>query len=568
MRRLLPKLVLIGAVTFAPGAGAAGPADPLLKLVPPDAGLTMAVEGLRDRAREVDAAAPVVGLRKLPAFRAWIASERFRKLERSARDVEAALGVSMGAIRDELLGDAFVLALRPGPADRPDQARGLLLARPRDRALLDRLIVRLDEVQKRAGELARLSRRSHGPIEYTAREFEQAGRPAEFHVTLADGTFAWSNSEEILRGVIDRKRSGGPGLGDNPAFARVRRGLPEGALASLYVDPRLVERSMAASPPKPGEERVAAMLGRYLGAVGYAGVALEYRDGFALHGHEAIDPARLDPWLRRWLAGPASPVDLAGRVPASAIAVVSARLDFEAIRDALGDLVAEADRPALANLDLAFRGLLLGRDPAREVLPRLGPGAIAYVEGGPRFPVVGVLDLADRPGAEGPASALDNALRTALALHALDPKRRPAHLRVETTAAGEARTTALTDGQRTRFACRIDRHRLVAGNDPGAVARTGSGPPAPALADLRARHFPGAETFAVVDLGRLAGEIRTYRGPIARHLASRSGRAVEAVDRDLGQILALADLFHAAMFTSVASGDASEVHRTLGLIAR
>ncbi len=58
------------------------------------------------------------------------------------------------------------------------------------------------------------------------------------------------------------------------------------------------------------------------------------------------------------------------------------------------------------------------------------------------------------------------------------------------------------------------------------------------------------------------------RKMIVRDLATRSGRPVAEVDRDLGQILPLARLFRAAVFTSNANADATEVHRTIGLIAR
>ena len=51
-------------------------------------------------------------------------------------------------------------------------------------------------------------------------------------------------------------------------------------------------------------------------------------------------------------------------------------------------------------------------------------------------------------------------------------------------------------------------------------------------------------------------------------LAAQSGRPEAEVDRDFGHFLALANLFRGATFTSAANPDATEVHRTFGLIAR
>ena len=155
-----------------------------------------------------------------------------------------------------------------------------------------------------------------------------------------------------------------------------------------------------------------------------------------------------------------------------------------------------------------------------------------------------------------------------MAIFTLDPKRAAAHLRVETRTINEARVTSLTDGLRPRLSYRVEQGRIVLGNLPEEVARFGAGPPSAFMTNVRARYLPDAATFVVIDLGRLVREMRNLRGPIARQLAARSKRPVEAVDRDLGQLIALADLFQAATLTSTAGPEASEVHRTIGLLAR
>ena len=576
MRRFSLKLVLSWMWAFAPVAMADGPADDLLKLVPADSGLTLAVEDLRDHAREVGESPLIQNLRRLPAVQTWLASERFRKFERAGRDVRAALGVSIGQVRDEVLGDAVILALKPGPVDKPDQARGLLLARPRDRALVESMLKRLNDAQIKSGELVGVDGKTSGPVRYAVRQFKPGLRPNEYYVHLDGGAFAWSNSEEMILGVIDRKTKGEPGLGDDPEFRKVRRGLPERPLASLFVNPRLLERAMADSPRsgQPAQDRVAAMMVRYVAAVARAGVALEWRDGFVLHSHEVIVPDKLDPWLKRWLTRPPSPVSLPDQLPSSAIAVVSSNLDFEAFREAARELTPDDVRPSLDNIRLGLQGILLGRDPVTEVLPRLGPGTLLYLDVEPKrgvrphFSLVGVVGWSDPPGADDLAAPIDNALRTAFAFYALDPKRATAHLRVQDQAIGDVRLTELTDGLKVWLAYRADRNRLVVGNSPDAVARFATGQPPSTLSAVRSKYFPEAETFAIVDIERLSQEIGALQGPIARGLAARSKRPVASVDRDLALVLTVARLFQAATFTSTASRDASEIHRTLGLIAR
>ena len=326
------------------------------------------------------------------------------------------------------------------------------------------------------------------------------------------------------------------------------------------MDPKILGRALSEGPrtDATAEGRIGAMIVRYVGAVERAGASLEWRaEGIFLHTSEAMDSARLDPWLARWMGGQPGPVDLRGVVPASALAVASARVDFGAILEGVEGLVPEADRPRAETLKLVLRGFVLGRDPGLDVLPKLGPGPVAYLDSGPRFPVVAAIGWAEGSGL---APAVDNALRTVLALVAVVPERQAENLRVE----ARGGLTTLTDGKRARFGYRVEPRRVVLGLDPEAVARAGSGPPPAFVEAVRARYFPRAETFAVVDLGRLAAEVRASRPSIASRLAARSRRAPEAVDRDLGQLLGLADLFLGATFSSSATTGPGEIRRTFG----
>ncbi len=127
----------------------------------------------------------------------------------------------------------MVLTLRLPPAAKPEEARGLLLVRPRDRALLDRLIHGINAAQMKSGELARVSAHDRGGSPYWVREYRQAGRSAESYAVLDGNVFAWSNSEEMVQGVIDRRAGTAPGLDSEPRFregprppARARGGEP------------------------------------------------------------------------------------------------------------------------------------------------------------------------------------------------------------------------------------------------------------------------------------------------------------------------------------------------------
>ena len=619
------SLTLLCSWPHARAADPPGAIDELLRLVPPDASLVVTLEGLRDQVRSLGGSRLIADLRQLPAVKSWFESEKYRHLEQSGAAIEAALGVKLAEIRDQVFGDAVVLVLRlpPGVPTDPSQARGLLLLRARDPSMLHRLVTALNAAQQKSGELRRVSTRSRASTSYHVREFpEGSPRPPEWFVDFPDGTFAFSNSEEMIWGVIDRKPpqpmvpavgppqaakpdaiTVSPGLGKSPRVLAVRRRLPERPLARLYLDPRAVERLLALAPPpaKPSDARFLEMLRRHLAAVDYAGAALSVRSrAIVVDAVETLDASKVDGWLRRW-AGDSRPDrrDLR-RVPRTAMALASAHLEMTAFRDALYQLVPESEHPKLRNLEALMTGLMLGQDFASRILPALGPGVIAYLDSPPEsaadrpdgedrppgrgglFPLVIAADLpagshGPNPGGDpgGPSGvvvsdAIENALRTLLTIMALDEKRGQGRAALTTTEAAGASVTTLNIP--IPFAFAIDRvgGRLVLGTTAPAVARyleAASDPEAGGrFRDWRAAAFPSYETFLCVDLEALTRLGGQHRDRLARRLAARQNRPAEEVVHDLEHVLALARLFRAAFIASRVEPDATALHRSFGLI--
>ena len=306
-------------------AGAADPdsrpGDRLLRLVPPDVAVTVSIEDLRGHASAFLKSRLAEEFWQLPAVRGWFSSEKYQQFERARSQIETLLGASVTDVRDELLGDAVILALRLPPEAGADAslARGIMLVQARDPELLERMIRLINTAQKESGELAGVGDRQRNDMTYHVREFPPAAkRPAEWYVAYPDGTFAFSNSEVMIQSVVDRKSAErgnedgvkrspkiDPGLAELSRLKGVRGKLPERALARVYVDPRQVERLLA-NVPRPNERndpRVIAMLERYLAAVDYAGAALTWNDdSIVFQMVETLNPSLLDPWLRRWAA--------------------------------------------------------------------------------------------------------------------------------------------------------------------------------------------------------------------------------------------------------------------------
>ena len=143
-------------------------------------------------------------------------------------------------------------------------------------------------------------------------------------------------------------------------------------------------------------------------------------------------------------------------------------------------------------------GLLLGQDLRTRILSNLGPGLVAYLDSpveptagagqglpagrGSMFPVVVAIGLSQGSAggariaeSDAPAvtlaAALDNGLRTLIALTALDEKRGDGRSQIATRNVAGATVTTLDVP--IPFAYAVDRMqaRLVMGTSAGAVAR-------------------------------------------------------------------------------------------------
>jgi hypothetical protein len=614
---------VLGILVVCPGASFGEDAvSALLRLVPADSPAVFTVEDLRRHYPAFVSSALARGLIRLPVVQEWMAAGPYGRLTAARGKIEAFLGVPLARVRDEIFGDAVVVAVQVPPrAPAPDsgQVEAVLLLRARDPELLRRLVRLIDDAQVSAGELARRIERCQGETTYTVREYPaDSKRTAEYHVDFPDGTFAAANSEALIREVIDRRdriESGTGGLDDiagSPRFQAVRRRLPGSgeALCRLFVDSRLIGRlvSKLRKPADPAEARALGVIVRYVSALNHIGAALTWRDGIvSIQTAESLDPTKLDPALVRWAKDPRPLDPELAKIPATAFAMASAGIDLEAVYVLFRQLFTDEQRPRLANLEAALSGLLLGQDLHRRVFPALGPSWVAYsdspgasdptprvVSAIPLVVAIGLSDPApaassgpaasDQPGpdAEPPAvtvaAAIDNALRTTLALAAIDQKRKREGRGVVAREVAGARVVTLDTP--IPFAYAVDRvhRRLVVGNSAWAVGRyleaTGDPRAGERFRAIRAAAEPDADasaaarTFLGIDFRAIHDLAESRRDQLADILAERRHRPEAEPGRDLDQVLDLTALFDSAFAISRLEPDASGCVRRIGLVAR
>ncbi len=208
---LLLLLLLLGSATVGQAQAPARGTRELLRLIPPDAGLVLTVDDLRGHTRDLVSSRFAGEFQKLPAVKAWFDSEKYQGLEDARDHIEAVLQVSLLDIRDKILGDAVVFALRL-PADAPidpSRAQGVLVLKAADPALLKRLIDSVNTTQQQNGDIATIEEREYLEQRYFVRRYPAVSeRPPEAYVIFADGTFALSNSAGLIGDVVIGARLG------------------------------------------------------------------------------------------------------------------------------------------------------------------------------------------------------------------------------------------------------------------------------------------------------------------------------------------------------------------------
>jgi hypothetical protein len=614
--RIIPLSALLIALASLPSSAAepARPADPLLELVPADCAAVLTVEDLRDHWNSPAVSRLVANVRAFPFVEAWLDSETFHHFEQSREQIETFLGVTLEQFRDDILGDAFVLALRFDPLARPfgafGQPRGLLLVKPRDPRILAQLIDAFNRAQQDSGELLRVDSRRRGDIAYNVREFPpDSGRPDEFYVDALDGIFAVSNSESLLHSIIDSKtterahRAGGtadptkrpektagasgsiqPTLLGLSRFRAVQRRLPAKALAKLFIDPRAKQMAPFFGP-RTDDDRALAFLERQLTAVDYAGAALTIQEsGATVHVVEAFDAPKLDPSIQHWAAHPSSSPTADHPIPPSAIGLLSASIDLSAIHDLVTSVIAVRDRSKLEKFETVLTGLFLGQDVVRRILPALGPKVVAYLDApadDPKpapdraddflFPLVAIVELGREPAPAQPsvAAALENALRTFFALMALDDKRADGRSKLVDRTINSVRVTGIDPPIPFAFAVDHAHNQLVLGTSAAAIARYlefRSKPSGPSTVNrFRPAAFSAFETFLSIDLHAATRAIDRHRDRVIATLSARDKRPPADIARDLDHLFQVSRLFQSLFIGSRLEPDASAAHQTISL---
>ena len=347
------------------------PRDELLRLVPPDAGFCFILQDLRGHARAF-LESPFAGqLLDSPVGVAVRRAPETGKLLETANYLQARLQIDWARVRDDIVGDAVVLAFWPGPVDHPEEEQGLILLRAREPRALATLVDRLEEFLKQPGKAAASEQREYNGVAYAA---WNDGKKVTYAYRRGP-VLALTHQENLLRRVMDLDRQAPPDA--EPSVTRQLRRLgAERALATLWVNPRSFEAGI--EPRNSSTSSVEAAVRRTILAYWKAldGVVLSasvQKADLELSLALLLSEGRLPEPARTMLARGAQASELWAYFPPNAMFTVAGRIDSVGMTELLCQFLTDPVRKfARETVDRYVRNSL-GQDVAAEVLPYLGP---------------------------------------------------------------------------------------------------------------------------------------------------------------------------------------------------
>ena len=367
--------LLAAFITFALSAGVCSSAPTtteLLRLVPAETSLCFVLQDLRDHSRRL-ADSPFAAWLATSTFgKSVFAGDEYRKLMVASKALSEQLGVSVDDLRDDVFGDAVVLAYQPAPPGKPELESGLLLLRARDPKKLASLLTRLNEIQTASGEVESIVEKSHQKRSYFERK-KKAGK-SEFY-RIADGLFLASSQEHALHKAIEREVDPPKDAADSPFAAALDRLGLSNAAAALLFNPRTMDAEWTTSIRTTDDPRAKAILTQ-LGSLWTATDAI----GLSLHLGKDAELSlgvsmneKLVPEKIRPLLGAAEPSAVWGAIPQDALFAVAGRLDLPNLIAATQTFLPADARASLQTLLDQTIAPIVGKDQLPNLLRNIGP---------------------------------------------------------------------------------------------------------------------------------------------------------------------------------------------------
>jgi len=365
------------ALLVVPAAGLAAPRDELLRLIPEDYTFCVVVQNLRGLARSDGDPAFLKGVAESPMLKQFQDSPEAKKFQAVLETIFKDLQVTPEQLWRDILGDAIVFAYRKGPADQKDKEDGLLLVNARDEKLLARLVDRINELQKKGGELKGVEPVGHAGGYFRRVKSVESEKPDYY--ALRGHRLLFSGSEDLLKSMLAGLDRGGA---EEPVLVRRMKQLGvDGHPFVCLVNPRSFDSDLVASAKagKPAEQWFLKEFTNYWKAVDGLAISMNFAPaveiGLSLNVRKETMPKAAARFFTE--AGKKSP--LWSRIPDDALFAFVGRAHLESLVGIIGSFLTERDRTKVLDAVADAVRTFLESDELGPAVRGLGPDAGFWV---------------------------------------------------------------------------------------------------------------------------------------------------------------------------------------------
>ncbi len=523
--------IALGA--WIPSQSRAEPVEAALNRVPDGTAICVVVRDLRTSLRTIADSPFVAWFRESTIGQRILDPKELQKLKDLHDFFAGQLGVTGEQLLDDVIGDAVVLAYKPGPPGKPDDETGVILIAPRKPEVLAQVVEKLNELQQKSGEIRAVRELKYKDRAFFEREKTAGGRE---YYQIYEGVFAFSGQLAGLHSAIDRQVAKTPG--PSAASKGLKQLGLENRLAVCWFNPRSFDAELAAkeaATKDAGERAFLAQFRKVWAATESFALDLHATRGLELGVVAKFDLGKLPAELKDVLFPKPGKSALAAKIPPDALVAIVGRLDVPKIIAALETFLPAEGKAGLKAIVEQFIGPLIGKDKLPAVMAGIGPdwgfwmtappaGSKAWV---PDWTVAAKLaDTAARPVQQ----AIEFAAQTARIAYNRDHKDQ---IDFEEDSAGGTTVKffvneiAFPTGFRPAFA--VTQGYLVVASSPEAVRRF-----VPATG-VESVHVP---------LIRLSGThlkayLTTHGTAVAAFLGKTQGRAEAVVEKELKDLISV-----------------------------
>src|SRR5262245_19352594 len=363
---------VISLVGLANQLSADSPRDELLRITPREVTFCLTVQELRDHAQEWKNSPFWESFPTSRLGKVLLESAEYKRLQDLKEQLAKILGEPVSHIRDELFGDAIVIAYQAGPPGKPEEEKGLLLTWVRDPRLAEQCLHRINEAQKQSNELKELQSASYRGLSCFHRIKAQG--PDEYYC-LQGHILAFTSQEPMLHRALDLSLDQAPLERQQPFLAQEldRLGLAK-SMATFWLNPRSFDAELSQKLKQANESEVIFLSAFQQIWQALDGIGLGLSAEQNLEGKLVISTQRENlPKTMRSFPSTSTASSLWQSLPPDALLAIAGHTDFAGILEALGQFVAPDHRKSIRDSMEQNLGGVVGKD-LLPILPKyLGP---------------------------------------------------------------------------------------------------------------------------------------------------------------------------------------------------